>query len=69
MRSVIYVLALVLVVAFAFGSYWIKYDTQERLAEIESLRDRISHEHERIAILEAVDQSIQRGQSVAVQQI
>jgi len=53
MKSLIYVLALCLVVAFAFGSYWIKYDTQERLAEIESLRDRISQEHERIAILEA----------------
>jgi hypothetical protein len=53
MRSVIYVLALCLVVAFAFGSYWIKYDTQERLAKIKSLREQITHEHERIAILEA----------------
>lgn len=53
MRSVSYVLALCLVVAFAFGSYWIKYDTRDRLAEIESLRDQISREHERIAILNA----------------
>ncbi len=53
MRSAIYVLALCLVVAFAFGSYWIKYDTRDRLAQIESLRDQISREHERIAILKA----------------
>ena len=53
MRSAAYVLALCLVVAFAFGSYWIKYDTRDRLAEIEQLRDQISREHERIAILKA----------------
>ncbi len=53
MRSAIYVFALCLVVAFAFGSYWIKYDTRDRLAEIASLRDQIAREHERIAILEA----------------
>lgn len=53
MRSLSYVLALCLVVAFAFGSYVIKYDTSDRLAEIEALRDQISREHERIAILNA----------------
>lgn len=53
MKTLLYVAASALVVAFAFWAYQVNYTTQEAVREVERLRLEIAQERSTIAILNA----------------
>ena len=53
MRTLLYIAASALVVAFAAWAYQVNYTTQDAVQRVADLRDRIAEEREAIAMLNA----------------